>query len=202
MERFKRRKEREFEKEAPRWAYHEAAHVCVGLGYGRKVVQVNIGVTLGDASSSWDWFGQTQFEPIRKLDIWHDRDLAEEQAVIILAGDIATARYRGSKRCPRFDKPGSDWENLEQCIFPHALKFTVTFAPAVVKAYFQYLVERAKYATQFSWHEIEALAAELLKRRTMTGDQVEAFFKKKRVKPTENLEASNPRTLKQAVYGR
>jgi hypothetical protein len=33
-------------------------------------------------------------------------------------------------------------------------------------------------------------------------DQVEAFFKKKRVKPTENLEASNPLTLKQAVYGR
>jgi hypothetical protein len=61
-DRYRQKKEREFERELPLTACHEAAHVVVAWYLDIEVRSVRVGLTIGSIDSGFDSFGKTDVE--------------------------------------------------------------------------------------------------------------------------------------------
>jgi len=90
---------------------------------------------------------------------------AEKFAVVCLAGEAASSRYRGSKR--RFLAGGrKDREQVAQVLS------RLTGSNEELKAYFRLLQIRAENLVARFWPEVDAVARRLLSEKKLTSEQI------------------------------
>jgi hypothetical protein len=99
---------------------------------------------------------------------------ADTDIMISLAGEIAQRLYS-----PRSSNRGSqkDFENAHD-----TLRRYVEASVRAAEAYINYLKIRAEEALRNNWLLVEALVVELLRRRTLTGGEVEQILREIRFK--------------------
>jgi ATP-dependent Zn protease len=143
-------------------AYHEAGHAVVA--FFNRVRFKHATIIKGDDSlghvllaKSPKWF-QPEYENTARVQFF-----AEQRIVIDYAGQLAEGKFRG--RRPRWGM-GQDNE--------HAVDMAFYFCGSqkTVEAYLHYCWCRSSDAVNARWAQIQAVAAALLERKTLTLDEV------------------------------
>ncbi len=145
-------------------AYHEAGHAVIAWAQDVAITQVTIerdGKKLGSVEHS---------NPMKGLDLdWDNRPMARyrvEKAIrIALAGGIAQRKFK-PRSCGGHDQ--SDRDNAIDLIF------RITGSSEHADAYMNLLNIEAKGLVTKHWNLIEALARELMQRRTMSDKEIKA----------------------------
>ena len=147
-------------------AYHEAGHAVVAVEMGRPIRRVTIVADrrrkmLGRCEQAhWPrWFPPESWRDART------RNFIEGQVLIDFAGGIAEARFKGSKR-----RLGAHGDRS------HALTLLgwLSASQKECAAYAAWLYARAEnlLAQGYVWRMVEAVAAELLRKGTLSGGQL------------------------------
>lgn len=127
-------------------AYHEAGHAIVALACGFTVRSVSITPAAELRILSSSW-----------------RPLTREAAMVALAGNIAQARA-----CPG-TRGG---EGVDQQIAYKAARFVHWSPPRLLAR----LHVRTRRLLDQRWHYVELIAAALLERGRLTGEEIDALF--------------------------
>jgi hypothetical protein len=152
-------------------AIHEAAHAVLAWVTGRRIERLSMVSdeqysrlpSMPDAHA-----GCLVVGPLPPgVDLRHEkyRVLAEREAMIALAGKLASFRYRGASR----------WDMVLTQSDLEGLSFAASHAGESQEHLNLYLDRLAAKTTQYLdayWSHVEALADALLSRRKLTGKQV------------------------------
>ena len=145
-------------------ALHEAAHAVAATVVGRTVTSVTIVPDVG----GWGCCEYAPFEPVAVL-AYRDDPRNRKQAIITLAGSVAERR-RFKDTDPRYASADmTHVDNLIGFMLGNADSEEEEELRADMRAETERLV-----ATH--WGAIEALAAALLERPTLTGEEVAAII--------------------------
>jgi hypothetical protein len=144
-------------------AYHEAGHAIARFALGRRIDRVSI---LPDADSLGHVRGQVLPSHLfaKGGDISDvPTKTVEDQIVILLAGPLAEKRFTG-----RWNRVGasSDYEGAS------TVAVSTHGDDDVRDAFIRYLEAVGKALIDVHWYLVEALAAALLERETLSGVQV------------------------------
>jgi hypothetical protein len=151
-------------------AYHEAGHAVVAVEMHRPLRRVTVvpdgaRKTLGCCEQApWPrWFRR---QPRRERDN-RTRDFIEAQALIDFAGGIAEARFKGSRR-----RLGACRDRNNALTLLERL----SGSRKECEAYAAWLYARTEnlLAQGYVWRMVEAVAAELLRKGTLSGRQLRA----------------------------
>ena len=138
-------------------AYHEAGHAVARFVLGRRIDRVSI---VPDDES----LGHVRGYVLRKIgEDWNytlrDVQLLEDEIVSILAGAVAETRLTG-----RENPVGAQHDRDNAAMLAVHLE-----GPEVAEPYLNYLEARARALIGARWSIVEALAAELLERKVLSG---------------------------------
>jgi hypothetical protein len=149
-------------------ASHEAGHATVAWITGRKLLLVSI---LQDAPYGWGTdakhgveAGCAMLSPLPAgLDLGEPkhRALAEREAMVALAGELAEARFRGRRR-----------KHLNQADLDGLTYVGAHAGREGLDPYLDRLAARTALYLDIYWRHVEVLADALLRRLRLTGQQV------------------------------
>jgi hypothetical protein len=153
-------------------AFHEAGHAAAAFHLGVAVKEVSIVPDIGAERLGHcagygypDWFSPDALIDDRS------RALAEREIIVMFAGPAAEARARG-----RRDHVGAGGDD-----YRYAIDLASRFCGSIEEttAYVAWLALRAQNLIHdpFVWFGVEALAAALLARRTLTGRKARAAYR-------------------------
>jgi len=116
----------------------------------------------------WEAFMYEDREPIGTPSLEEAKHKRETRIMILLAGGIVARRYnpRG-----REDYTSGDRENMHAFVRSY-----VTVSAQKGEAYVDRLKTRAGQILEENWYLVKALAEELLRRRTLEGDEATKFL--------------------------
>jgi Peptidase M50B-like len=147
-------------------AIHEAGHGLVAVLTGRRIIRLSI---VPDETSS----GHILLPPLitdpgpLRGDF---RAIADREALIGLAGDVAVRKYLG--------RPGPGAPSREDVDLAYlSASYYIGKAPSQLDAHMDGLAARANTYINLYWHVLEAVAAALLRRRMLTGREVEELVR-------------------------
>lgn len=171
-------------------AIHEAGHAVLAWITGRRILQVSMVTDLDYSQLRSHRERTTQagcidLAPLSDGANLHEgkyRVLAEREAMIALAGDLAVFRFRGCRW--RKNLSAGDLEGLT---------YAATHAGASqerLNSYLDRLASRTVLYLEVFWAHVEALAKALMHRREMTGQQVTAFLREVESQPTSPSSAT------------
>lgn len=153
-------------------AFHEAGHAVAHFALGRRIDRVSIiseDDTLGRVRGpvlprSWDPSTSTGFDTLREL------KAMEDAIVAALAGPNAEAKFRGRRNLlgARGDYETVGW----------LLQQTCDGSDHVSRAYYAYVKALAHDLIETHWYLVEALALELLDRRSLNGARVHQVLRR------------------------
>jgi hypothetical protein len=146
-------------------AHHEAGHAVVALGYERKIR----GIWINEHGGHTDY----DHPVLAKYDSWPSRLSAEEthelllEPVIIFAGICAERHYANDPHRPMLDSDAEDIEIFRAHVDLSEGEKDQLLAQSQV---------RAGELIKDNWGHVERLAAELLEKRRLSGEEVAALF--------------------------
>lgn len=155
-----------------RWAaYHEAGHAVAALKIKglRALERISIDEVEKEESNAGGFYSKSLLRDADPRSRNHrNRIRVEKEIMVAMAGGLAQERKLGSTRVR--DHSRSDMEYaVELALYSNDDK------PEAM-AFLESLSIRAESLVESSWPMIEALAAELLKRRRMTGKELREWF--------------------------
>ena len=155
------------------YAFHEAGHAAVARRFGWPVRSVSILPELyshgGDFHPQLDSSGRVAVDcEFPDLESPDHREDAEQYMLFGLAGPTAEYRFRGRSQWNR----QGDVAAISRYLWAHAPE-------GRDDEYLQELKLKAAALVDEVWPDIEAVAAELVKRRELSGDEVERIVRTK-----------------------
>jgi ATP-dependent Zn protease len=148
-------------------AYHEASHAAILRDHGVKVVEVSIEWKFGG-------FGPGALGRTARAVDYSLFERVEVETRNALAGRIGEQIARGLRPAMRLKSYlGTDREGIE-----HGLKRLIGFRCDETRAAWlrlQWLITRDVLSTR--WSEVEKIAAALLERERLTGEEIERLLK-------------------------
>ena len=143
-------------------AYHEAGHAVVRWCYGLEFRLVTIRPDLVDGS-----LGHVAHAPDEPVDGY---------AVSLAAGQVAEIKFR--RRLPRWGSEGDDEDIIE-------IALARGMAPDTAAAWGRYCILMSRDLVNQYWREIQAVAAALLERETLSYQDAVDVMLNGRMKPTD-----------------
>jgi ATP-dependent Zn protease len=167
-------------------AFHEAGHAVMAWVLGRNVIRVTITPQVEEGERGYFLLEGHAVHVSRSNRLWRsddplERDRAEKEAMIVIAGPLAEGLHTG--------KPvraiGDDKERIKTLtknhhggwIFPTCDEDDDQLRDACHKKYVEWLRARVSLQLQADWPLVDALADALVKKETMTGSQVKKLLK-------------------------
>jgi ATP-dependent Zn protease len=141
-------------------AYHEAGHAVVALALGRPVYQVSV-----LANRDYDGLCEFRKGTFRPSDDWVEREM-----LIALGGVAAEARHTGRYA---WGAAGRDWQYVHDLAVRRAGERRAERLVRRLLAKAEHLLARGGH-----WRAVELIAAELLRRGTVSGRAVRHFFER------------------------
>jgi len=175
-------------------AYHEAGHATVAWRYGCRIEAVSI--VPGDDGSLGRCISSSLRQRDREqLEIGMTDSLATKidyEIMVCLAGAIAQ-RIHNPRSFRRYQND-SDNQSAVDLAFKVAGSDTMKFA--TVDDYLKDLHVRTKDVLQESWAVVEAIAAELLHRKTINGSEIDRIARRVASKSVRRRNRSQIERLK------
>jgi hypothetical protein len=151
-------------------AYHEAGHAVLALACQATVRRATI-------KPHRNRRGRVIFDS-------HLDPKADLMMLIALAGPFAQRRF-----APKSDWiAASDFNSVLKTIYDKGSKGS----PEKKQKFLEYIVDHAEQAVAFFWNDIKVAARALLKRETLTGDELAAAIRAARQKARRRLRIGDP----------
>lgn len=149
-------------------AYHEAGHAVARFALGRRIDRATIvpdeeDQTLGHVQGRILLRSEKLEAGIGEFDTLRERKAAEDAIVSALAGPIAEAKLTGRRNLLGASGDDRSVDDVAEALHGRG---------DVASAYIGYLEALARGTVETLWYLVEALAAELLLRETLSGAAV------------------------------